>query len=133
MSSSTSKLQALTANIERIIRGKPEEIKFVITALMARGHILLEDNPGAGKTVLAKTLAQSIAEPTTEFSHTGGGVAFKRVQFTPDLLPMLLWCLVTASRYWQQRRARHWRVFPLLIFMVEKPAKGPWMKAYDMQ
>lgn len=88
MSSSTSKLQALTANIERIIRGKPEEIKFVITALMARGHILLEDNPGAGKTVLAKTLAQSIAEPTTEFSHTGGGVAFKRVQFTPDLLPM---------------------------------------------
>lgn len=88
MSSSTSKLQALTANIERIIRGKPEEIKYVITALMARGHILLEDNPGAGKTVLAKTLAQSIAEPTTEFSHTGGGVAFKRVQFTPDLLPM---------------------------------------------
>ena len=88
MSSPTSKLQALAANIERIIRGKPEEIKFVITALMARGHILLEDNPGAGKTVLAKTLAQSIAEPTTEFSHTGGGVAFKRVQFTPDLLPM---------------------------------------------
>jgi MoxR-like ATPase len=88
MSSSTSKLQALTANIERIIRGKPQEVRFVITALIARGHILLEDNPGAGKTVLAKTLAQSVAEPTTEFSHTGGGVSFKRVQFTPDLLPM---------------------------------------------
>lgn len=88
MSSSTSKLQALTANIERIIRGKPQEVRFVITGLIARGHILLEDNPGAGKTVLAKTLAQSVAEPTTEFSHTGGGVSFKRVQFTPDLLPM---------------------------------------------
>ncbi len=88
MSSSTSKLQALTANIERIIRGKPQEVRFVITALIARGHILLEDNPGAGKTVLAKTLAQSVAEPTIEFSHTGGGVSFKRVQFTPDLLPM---------------------------------------------
>lgn len=88
MSASTSKLQALSSNIERIIRGKPQEIKFVIAALIARGHILLEDNPGAGKTVLAKTLAQSIAEPKTEFQHTGGGVAFKRVQFTPDLLPM---------------------------------------------
>lgn len=88
MTVSTSKLQALTTNIERIIRGKPQEIKFVIAALIARGHILLEDNPGAGKTVLAKTLAQSISEPKTEFHHTGGGVAFKRVQFTPDLLPM---------------------------------------------
>ncbi len=83
-----SKLVALTSNIERIIRGKPQEIKYVITALIARGHILLEDNPGAGKTVLAKTLAQSIAEAATDFHSPQGGVAFKRVQFTPDLLPM---------------------------------------------
>jgi MoxR-like ATPase len=83
-----SKLTALTSNIERIIRGKPQEIKFVITALIARGHILLEDNPGAGKTVLAKTLAQSISEAATDFHAPSGGVAFKRVQFTPDLLPM---------------------------------------------
>lgn len=86
--SSNTKLQTLTDNIERIIRGKPQEIKFVVTALIARGHILLEDNPGAGKTVLAKTLAQSIAEAATEFHSQGGGVAFKRIQFTPDLLPM---------------------------------------------
>jgi MoxR-like ATPase len=83
-----SKLPALTSNIERIIRGKPQEIKYVITALIARGHILLEDNPGAGKTVLAKTLAQSISEAATDFHSPQGGVAFKRVQFTPDLLPM---------------------------------------------
>jgi MoxR-like ATPase len=88
MSSLNSKLQTLTTNIEHIIRGKPQEIKFVVTALIARGHILLEDNPGAGKTVLAKTLAQSIAEAATEFHSQGGGVAFKRIQFTPDLLPM---------------------------------------------
>jgi MoxR-like ATPase len=88
MSSPNTKLQTLTNNIERIIRGKPQEIKFVVTALIARGHILLEDNPGAGKTVLAKTLAQSIAEAATEFHSQGGGVAFKRIQFTPDLLPM---------------------------------------------
>jgi MoxR-like ATPase len=55
---------------------------------LARGHILLEDNPGAGKTVLAKTLAQSISEGSVEFQSTNGGVAFKRIQFTPDLLPM---------------------------------------------
>jgi MoxR-like ATPase len=88
MSHSSSKLKTLTDNIESIIRGKPQEIKYVVTALLARGHILLEDNPGAGKTVLAKTLAQSISEGTVDFHSANGGVAFKRIQFTPDLLPM---------------------------------------------
>lgn len=88
MTDSTTKLKSLTDNIETIIRGKPQEIKYVVTALLARGHILLEDNPGAGKTVLAKTLAQSISESTVDFQASGSGVAFKRIQFTPDLLPM---------------------------------------------
>ncbi|GHN01614.1 magnesium chelatase [Cytophagales bacterium WSM2-2] len=83
-----SKLKTLTSNIETIIRGKPHEIKYVVAALIARGHILLEDNPGAGKTVLAKTLAQSISEGKIDFHSANGGVAFKRIQFTPDLLPM---------------------------------------------
>ncbi|HET6991163.1 MAG TPA: MoxR family ATPase [Bacteroidia bacterium] len=85
----SAKLLTLTENIGKIIRGKPNEVKFVITAMLARGHILLEDNPGAGKTVLAKTLAQSISggldEAPLTNTHT---VAFKRIQFTPDLLPM---------------------------------------------
>ncbi len=88
MNDSSSKLKTLTNNIETIIRGKPQEIKYVVAALLARGHILLEDNPGAGKTVLAKTLAQSISEGTIDFHSANGGVAFKRIQFTPDLLPM---------------------------------------------
>jgi len=88
MNDAITKLKALTDNIETIIRGKPNEIKFVITALLAKGHILLEDNPGAGKTVLAKTLAQSISEGAIDFHSANGGVAFKRIQFTPDLLPM---------------------------------------------
>lgn len=88
MNESNVKLKALTDNIETIIRGKSQEIKYVVSALLARGHILLEDNPGAGKTVLAKTLAQSISEGAIDFSSTNGGVAFKRIQFTPDLLPM---------------------------------------------
>jgi MoxR-like ATPase len=85
----SEKLLILTENIGKIIRGKPQEIKYVITAMLARGHILLEDNPGAGKTVLAKTLAQSISGGLDEATlNSSGTVEFKRIQFTPDLLPM---------------------------------------------
>ena len=76
-------IQKLIDNIETVIRGKRTQIKFILTALLAKGHILMEDNPGTGKTVMAKTLAQSIAGRTN-----AGGVNFKRIQFTPDLLPM---------------------------------------------
>lgn len=65
----------LKANVEKIIVGKGEQIEQVITALFAGGHILLEDVPGSGKTMLAKSLAKSIDGE------------FKRIQFTPDLLP----------------------------------------------
>ncbi len=75
-------IQRLTDNIETVIKGKRNQIKFVLTALLAKGHILMEDNPGTGKTVMAKTLAQSISG-----SHDQN-VNFKRIQFTPDLLPM---------------------------------------------
>ncbi len=87
-SNQSAKLVKLTENIEKIIRGKPQQIRYVITALLSRGHILLEDNPGAGKTVLAKTLAQSISESSADLHVPGSGAAFKRIQFTPDLLPM---------------------------------------------
>jgi MoxR-like ATPase len=76
-------IQRLTDNIETVIRGKRNQIKFVLTALLAKGHILLEDNPGTGKTVMAKTLAHSISGESENDS-----VSFKRIQFTPDLLPM---------------------------------------------
>jgi MoxR-like ATPase len=76
-------IQKLVDNIETVIRGKRMQIQFILTALLAKGHILMEDNPGTGKTVMAKTLAQSISGRSHE-----GGVNFKRIQFTPDLLPM---------------------------------------------
>ncbi|MCW3114412.1 MAG: MoxR-like ATPase [Segetibacter sp.] len=76
-------IQKLVENIETVIRGKRTQIQFILTALLAKGHILMEDNPGTGKTVMAKTLAQSISGRSNE-----GGVIFKRIQFTPDLLPM---------------------------------------------
>ncbi|HEU4718597.1 MAG TPA: AAA family ATPase, partial [Bacteroidia bacterium] len=89
ISVNAEKLALLTMNIGRIIRGKQKEIKYVITALISRGHILLEDNPGAGKTQMAKALAQSISGGLDEAPlNPEGTVAFRRIQFTPDLLPM---------------------------------------------
>ncbi|TND08890.1 MAG: hypothetical protein FD123_1744 [Bacteroidetes bacterium] len=84
------KIQSLNDNIGKIIKGKRLEVSFVITALLAKGHILLEDNPGMGKTQMAKALAHSIAGGLGEANPADGGrhVTFKRIQFTPDLLPM---------------------------------------------
>ncbi len=79
----TTAVQSLVTQIERVIRGKRPQVEMVITALLAGGHILMEDNPGTGKTVLARSLAQCISGGNGE-DH----VIFKRIQFTPDLLPM---------------------------------------------
>lgn len=75
-------LNKLTSNIESVIKGKTNQIKLVLTALLSGGHVLMEDNPGTGKTVLARTLAGSIS------GAEKSDAVFKRIQFTPDLLPM---------------------------------------------
>jgi MoxR-like ATPase len=62
-------------NIERVIQGKHHEIRLALVSLVAEGHLLIEDVPGVGKTMLAKALARSI------------DCSFRRIQFTPDLLP----------------------------------------------
>jgi MoxR-like ATPase len=82
-STATASIQELVTQIEKVIRGKKHQIEMVVTSLLAGGHILMEDNPGTGKTVLARTLAQCIAG-----QMEGEHVVFKRIQFTPDLLPM---------------------------------------------
>lgn len=68
-------IEALRANIAGVFLGKPEPVRLVLTSVLAGGHVLLEDVPGVGKTLLAHTLARSMAGD------------FRRVQFTPDLLP----------------------------------------------
>jgi MoxR-like ATPase len=65
----------IRANIERVIEGKPEVVRLALVALLAEGHVLIEDVPGVGKTMLAKALARSI------------DCSVRRIQFTPDLLP----------------------------------------------
>jgi MoxR-like ATPase len=79
----TVAIQQLIDNVEKVIRGKRRQIEMVITCMLAGGHILMEDNPGTGKTVLARTLSQCISG-----DKAGEQVVFKRIQFTPDLLPM---------------------------------------------
>ena len=73
------KVQKLAArireNVQRVIVGKDDAINLAIIAMLCRGHILVEDAPGIGKTTLAKALAQSLQ------------CTFKRIQFTPDLMP----------------------------------------------
>jgi MoxR-like ATPase len=66
---------ALRRNVESVILGKSETVKLAVTCLLARGHLLLEDVPGTGKTSLARAIARSVA------------CSFRRIQFTPDLLP----------------------------------------------
>ena len=67
--------EKVAANVERVIVGKHNEVRLALVALLCQGHLLIEDVPGTGKTVLAKAIARSL------------GCTFRRIQFTPDLLP----------------------------------------------
>lgn len=66
---------AVTRDVETVIVGKREQIENLLIALLCQGHVLIEDVPGTGKTMLARAIAVSL------------GLSFKRVQCTPDLLP----------------------------------------------
>jgi len=67
--------ERLAANVERVIVGKHQEVRLALVALLCQGHLLIEDVPGTGKTMLARAMAKSL------------GCSFRRIQFTPDLLP----------------------------------------------
>ncbi|MFI3200486.1 MAG: AAA family ATPase [Eubacteriales bacterium] len=82
-----NKMQSMKENIERVMIGQEETIELLLVAILAEGHVLIEDMPGTGKTVLSSSLAKTIEGK------------FNRIQFTPDLLPSD----VTGLNYYNQK------------------------------
>jgi MoxR-like ATPase len=96
-------LESLVDNVSRVVVGKDETIRLVIASMLSRGHVLLEDKPGVGKTMLARALARSV------------DCSFKRIQCTPDLLP------VDVTGYFdpRSREFRHGPVFTNILLADE--------------
>ncbi|ACL70650.1 AAA family ATPase [Halothermothrix orenii] len=97
------KINLIINNVSNVILGKSKVIKLALASMLSEGHILFEDVPGVGKTVLARSLARSI------------GCSFKRVQFTPDLLPS---DITGVSVYNQKTNEFEFRKGPILSQVV---------------
>ena len=95
--------ERIIRNVEKVIIGKERELRLAVTALMCSGHMLIEDVPGVGKTMLARAIAAST------------GLTFKRIQFTPDLLPS---DVTGVSIYNQKTGDFEFRPGPIIAQMV---------------
>lgn len=103
MDNKTQKIRALEQNIGTVIKGKPEVIRMAVIALLAKGHLLIEDVPGVGKTTLAHALAKSL------------GCVFQRIQFTSDLLPS---DIIGVSIYNQQSHEFEFKPGPIFSNII---------------
>ncbi len=93
----------VTENVERVILGKRREVQMTLIALLCEGHLLIEDVPGVGKTMLARSIARSI------------GCSFRRIQFTPDMLPS---DVTGVSMFNQKTREFEFRPGPIMAQIV---------------
>lgn len=91
------------SNVERVIIGKHREVELALIALLCQGHVLIEDVPGTGKTMLARAFAKSL------------GCSFRRIQFTPDMLPS---DVTGTSIFNQQSREFEFRPGPIIAQVV---------------
>ena len=96
-------VERILENVERVIIGKQHETRLALIALLCRGHLLIEDVPGVGKTMLARALAKSV------------GCRFSRIQFTPDLLPS---DVTGVSIYRQETGGFEFRPGPIMSELV---------------
>jgi MoxR-like ATPase len=103
MSSVQSFAERLIANVERVIVGKREAVELTVIGLLCQGHLLIEDVPGTGKTMLARSIARSL------------GCSFSRIQFTPDMLPS---DVTGVSIYNQATRQFEFRPGPIMAQIV---------------
>jgi len=103
MSNVQAVAQAICNNVERVIIGKRGAVELAVVGLLCQGHLLIEDVPGVGKTMLARSLARSI------------GCVFRRIQFTPDMLPS---DVTGVSIFNQQTRAFEFREGPVFAQIV---------------
>jgi MoxR-like ATPase len=95
--------ERVTENVERVIVGKRREVQMTLIALLCEGHLLIEDVPGVGKTMLARAIAKSI------------GCSFRRIQFTPDMLPS---DVTGVSMFNQKTREFEFRPGPVMAQIV---------------
>jgi MoxR-like ATPase len=106
-------LQRVLASLERVILGKPQQVRLCLSCLLARGHLLIEDVPGVGKTTLAHALAHVL------------GLAWQRVQFTSDLLPADIIGVSVFDRASQQFHFRNGPIFTQLLLADEVNRASP--------
>ncbi|MBO9371265.1 MAG: AAA family ATPase, partial [Chloroflexi bacterium] len=95
--------EQIIANVERVIVGKREAVELTVIGLLCQGHLLIEDVPGTGKTMLARSIARSL------------GCSFSRIQFTPDMLPS---DVTGVSIYNQATRQFEFRPGPIMAQIV---------------
>ncbi|WP_076536872.1 MoxR family ATPase [Shewanella sp. UCD-KL21] len=100
---SATKLQSLLSQLETVLLGKPEQIKLALACILAKGHLLIEDLPGMGKTSLSQALATSL------------GMSYQRIQFTSDMLPA---DILGVSIYQQQNQVFEFHPGPIFNQML---------------
>ncbi|HRJ44739.1 MAG TPA: AAA family ATPase, partial [Caldilineaceae bacterium] len=94
-------------NVQRVIIGKDHEVRMTLVALLCEGHLLIEDVPGVGKTMLARSISRSI------------GCVYKRIQFTPDMLPSDVTGVSVYNQKTQEFEFRHGPIMAQIVLADE--------------